>query len=506
MVEPLTAAAGLAKVLGPHVARLANEWRKGSEAKRLVDSLKKEHPAAEKMLLQPAVLGHLWAYAQTGELDEDGLVHSLRTITPSEAHARALADAVRTGTWRSVKDDRRVHFDLLRLQAEMREERGEEHAVMLARIDAMVSAVARRLPVARQLPAEVSAFVDRDAELAVAERALAMTPADQGAIVLCCSGMAGMGKTALALRIAHGRAKGFTGGVLHVDMRDTEGRARRPGEVAARLLRDLGVAAEAMPASDDAKLGLLRSLLASEPALLLLDDAVDEDQIRNLIPANPEAVVIVTSRSALAGLGRAQIVVLDDLADEDGVKLLRTFLGSRVDAEPDEARAIVVACHGLPLALAVVGARLRRTPRRPLRDVAERLRAGGDALEVLDDRERAIASALRSDFDSLSPMAQRLLMLVAALEVSDIEPAIVATLLECSSNSALDVLEELESAQLLRRSQAGSFTAHDLIRSTARALGSERLGQDELASAQQRRVDWLVESGDQQVRDMGGDQ
>ena len=214
MPEPVvTGAAGaLAKTLGPPVARLANEWRKGSEAKRLVDSLKKAHPAAEKMLLQPDVLGHLWAYAETGQLDEDGLMQSLRAITSDDDEARELTEAVRTGTWRSVRDDRRVHFDLLRLQAEMRAERREEHSAMLERIESMTSVVAARLPVARQLPAEVDVFVDRETELAAAERTLAREGAGQGAVVLCCSGMAGTGKTTLALRIAHQYAEDFAGG------------------------------------------------------------------------------------------------------------------------------------------------------------------------------------------------------------------------------------------------------------------------------------------------------
>ena len=505
MPEPVvTGAAGaLAKALGPHVARLANEWRKGSEAKRLVDSLKKDHPAAEKMLLQPDVLGQLWAYAETGELDEDGMMHSLRAITSDDHEARKLAEAVRTGTWRSLRDDRRVHFDLLRLQAEMRAERREEHTAMLERIESMISVVAARLPIARQLPAEVDVFVDRETELAAADRMLAREGAGQGAVVLCCSGMAGTGKTMLALRIAHQYAQGFAGGILHVLLRGVDQQRRQPGDVAARLLRDLGVAAEAIPASDDAKLALLRSVFVSGPMLILLDDAVDEDQVRDLIPANRKSVVIITSRRMLGGLGAAQFLRLEEFTDEDASELLRTFLGERVDTEPDDARTIAAACRGLPLALAIVGARLRRTPDRPLRDIAQRLRAGADALGVLDDRERAITSALASGLNAVTDGARRLLMLVAALDVPDFEPKLAAAMLDCSEQTADDFLEELEDHQLVRRSRAGTFSTHPLVRSIANGQATESLGQEEVASAQQRRVDWLVQSGDQRVGDLG---
>lgn len=240
------------------------------------------------MLLQPDVLGHLWSYAQTGELDEEGLVQSLRAITACDDDARKLAEAVRTGTWRSVRDDRRVHFDLLRVQAEMRAERRKEDAAMLERIESMIAIVAARLPIARQLPAEVDLFVDRETELAAAATMLAREGAGQGAAVLCCSGMPGTGKTVLALRIAHLYAEDFAGGILHVQLRGVNQPPRPPGDVAVRLLRDLGVAAEAIPASDDAKLALLHSVLASEPMLIVLDECRRRTAGSRSHPAQPQ--------------------------------------------------------------------------------------------------------------------------------------------------------------------------------------------------------------------------
>ncbi|MGI8802259.1 MAG: NACHT domain-containing protein [Solirubrobacteraceae bacterium] len=113
-----------------------------------MDQLKKDHPAAPKMLSQPRVLGLLWTYAHTGVLDEPDLVSALQAITDSADAAQALASAVRLEAWQSVREDRQVHFDLLRLQAEMEGANREDHAALLDRVEDTLAAVEARLPVA----------------------------------------------------------------------------------------------------------------------------------------------------------------------------------------------------------------------------------------------------------------------------------------------------------------------------------------------------------------------
>lgn len=503
MPEPFSIAGAIVKMAGPTVGRELNKWRKGSEARQLAMALKGKHAAAEKMLTQPGVIGELWKYAETGDLDEEALLREIRAITDSEDEAVALVAAVKTTQWRVVRDDRRIHFDLLRMQSEMRTERQTEQDAMLTRVATMIDTVRARLPVARQLPAEVDEFVDRTSELEKAEMALATPRAGQSAVVLACSGMAGMGKSALAVRIAHRHAERFAGGILHIDMRDASGTARPTATVATQLLRDLGVDAGSISSQADRAPALLRSVLADSPTLIVLDNAENEAHVRDLIPASRGSVVIITSRQPLGGLGGAHLLAVEELAEADATELLHAFLGDRVDAELAAARTIARACHGMPLALTVVAARLRRTPHRPLGEIADGLARGANPLDVLDDAEAALTSALRSGIEALSTDAARLLMLVAALDVAELDAPLAAALVGCPDVRARRLIEELDVCRLIRLVPGGSFRVHDLVRAAARMRAKEVLDDDDLASGQQRRVDWLVETGATHIDDLG---
>src|SRR4051794_3495385 len=119
MVEPTTILTGVAKTVGPHVARRVVEWARGSEARQLVKLLRDEHPAAPKLLTQPDALGELWWYAETGELRTNAMVVAVRPLTESEREACDLVEAIRATQWRVMRDERRSHFEFLRLREEI---------------------------------------------------------------------------------------------------------------------------------------------------------------------------------------------------------------------------------------------------------------------------------------------------------------------------------------------------------------------------------------------------
>ena len=187
--------------------------------------------------------------------------------------------------------------------------------------------------------------------------------------------------SSLAVQLAHLHAEAFAGGVPYVNMRSADGSPRSTPDVAARLLRDLGIAAEAIPHEADASLAALRSVLAREAVLLVLDNAANAEQVQGLIPANRDSVVIVTSRAPVAELGAARLLELRELEEEDGVAVLKAILGRSVQREA--AAAVVKGCAGLPLAIAVAGTRVRRG--KPLEDLATDATQGGDPLAALDD-------------------------------------------------------------------------------------------------------------------------
>lgn len=157
-------------------------------------------------------------------------------------------------------------------------------------------------------------------------------------------------------------------------------------------------------------------------------------------------------------------------------------------------QAIVAGCSGLPLALAVAGARLRRRPGAKLGDFAAAIAAEGDRLDALDDHAGTIRGVLESGMRAASTAAQRLLMLVAALDVVILKPDLLAALMGVSNSEARRLLEELEAERLLTSVEDGGWQMHDLLRACAQSLATERLTRDDLSSAQQRRVTWLVKS------------
>lgn len=502
MVEPVSIATGVAKVVGPRVAKEVIKWARGSEARQLVNLLKHDHPAAPKLLLQPDALGELWFYAETGELDYDAMLAAVRPVTKSDEEAEALVEAIRTTQWRAMRDERRSHFEFLRLRQEIKSD--VENAHVLARIEEALSGFRRALPVARQLPAQISPFVDRDREINEGQEFLETNPFGHVALILCCSGMAGAGKSAFALELAHWRAAKFDGGWMYVDLRSPGGGDRSPADIAARLLLDLGVAPETIPPEPDARVALLRSLLAQEPVLLLLDNARDEDQVRDLIPPSAESVVIITSRASLAGLGSARLIDLKEMSEEDAMAVLRALIGERVVAEPQAASEIVAACGGLPLALAVIGGRARRRPEEPLGVLAASVARAADAVGALDDPGGTLRAALESATAAASVGARRLLLLLGALEVADIKQEVAGVVAGVNATEALRLLEELGAERLLTPVAGGGWRMHQLLRLVAAAIAQDELG-DELMSAQQRRVDWLASSAREHVGDLEGE-
>jgi hypothetical protein len=504
MIEPIAAGTFLAKQLGPPLASKVAQWAKGSEAHQLAKVLKPRFPAAQGLLTQPAALRELWFYAETGEFRREETVLAIRPLTKSDEEAEALAEAIRTTQWRVMRDARQQHFEFDRLAAEFRDnqEAGEDR--ILARIEDAIAKFARALPAARQLPAQTSPFVDRKTEIAAGERLLTQPAASQAAVVLSCSGMAGIGKSAFVLELAHRHADRFPGGVLYVEMRSPDGRTRSPGDVAARLLRDLGVAPVSIPRDPQERLAMLRSTLVETPVMLVLDNASDEDQVRELIPADSTSTVLITSSAPLS-LGAAQPIDLAELGDDDAVALLATIIGKRVVEEPEAAAAIAKRCVGLPFALVVVAGRARRHPNRPLAEFARATSAGIDEIAALDDPSGSLRAMFASAIDAANETARRLLLLLAALDVTEIDPELVTALVQIDAASAARLLEELGDKRLLIEIEGGHWKFHEILRAVAASIARGELDDDQIASAQKRRVAWLVSAAKEHVRDLEGE-
>jgi transcriptional regulator with XRE-family HTH domain len=236
--------------------------------------------------------------------------------------------------------------------------------------------------VPRQLPPSVGHFTGREQELAALSALLNPAERSIGAVAISAiSGIAGIGKTALAVHWAHQAADRFPDGQLYVNLRDFSrpGRPVPPAAAIRTVLAALQVPDERIPTGLDAQTGLYRSLLWGKRMLVLLDNAWNSAQVRPLLPSALGCLVLATSRNPLTGLVTAEGAFplrLHALTDTQARDLLTRRLGAaRLTAEPRATAEILRRCAGLPLALASAAARAAEYPRLPLATLAENLKA-----------------------------------------------------------------------------------------------------------------------------------
>ncbi|WP_266493860.1 BTAD domain-containing putative transcriptional regulator [Streptomyces sp. NBC_00878] len=325
-----------------------------------------------------------------------------------------------------------------------------------------------------QLPADPPLFAGRRAQLHCAKDLL---PDGDGppdtAVIGVVDGMAGTGKTTIAVHWAHRIAHRFPDGCLYVNLRgfDPAGSWLAPGDAIEMFLDALGVAPQSVPESLDAQAALYRSVLADRRVLIVLDNARDTEQVRPLLPGTPGSLVIVTSRSRLSGLiagHGAQLLTLDLLTAEESLELLTRRLGAaRVGAEPEAANAIVDLCARLPLALAIVAARAAHHPAFRLADIVEGLRddhGSLDAFSVGDDAGTDIRAVFSWSYHALSPEAAGLFRRLTLHPGPDISAAAATALAGVPSREGRALLAELTGASLVIERAPGRFVFHDLLR------------------------------------------
>ncbi|WP_327086195.1 AAA family ATPase [Nonomuraea sp. NBC_01738] len=345
----------------------------------------------------------------------------------------------------------------------------------------------RTAVVPRQLPRDLLGFVGRETE--IAELVAPLAPAGDappGPLVVI-TGPPGVGKSALAVRVAHRVAARFPDGQLHVNLRGAtpEVAALTPLDVLGRFLRALGVPPASVPADLDEAAALWRSSLYGRRTLVLLDDAAGLDQIAPLVSAPLGTAFLVTSRETMAAGDDCVQLHLGRMPDAEAATMLARLAGvERVAADPAQTARLVRLCDGLPLALRVAGARLAD---RPEWDVAvmtarlgdERTRLGELELGSVAVRASLAASwaALRDGARPVDRAAGRLLALSGRLHVHDLTPGSAARLLDVPVAAARLALERLVDAHLLERLASGRYHPHDLVRLFAGELEPERAEQ-----------------------------
>jgi DNA-binding SARP family transcriptional activator len=350
----------------------------------------------------------------------------------------------------------------------------------------------------RQLPAGSRHFTGRAAEIGMLARLAGQTgdgghPGDSGhpgdggqlgdggqpgdgggtVVITAIDGMAGIGKTALAVHVAHRLDSQFPDGQLFIDLHGyTSGyQPRGPGQALETLLRNLGIPAGQIPDGTDERAALWRQRLAGTRTLIVLDNAADEGQVRPLLPGGGGCLVLITSRRRLTGLDDALALSLDVLPETDAVSLLRAMLGPDRAPEDDPVLVEIASlCGHLPLALRIAAALLTHRPSWTAGHLAGMLRDQRQRLATLSAGDRDLDAAFTLSYAQLTAAQQSLFRSLGLVPGPDLDAYAAASLTGQEPGGTSRRLQDLVDHNLVIEHAPGRYRLHDLLRLHAAAL------------------------------------
>jgi DNA-binding SARP family transcriptional activator/tetratricopeptide (TPR) repeat protein len=374
--------------------------------------------------------------------------------------------------------------------------------------------------VPRQLPAGVRDFVARQDLLgqigAILRREPPPAPQPQHLEIVVLSGRSGVGKTALALHVAHQLCDSYPDGQLFAQLEVGGTEPVSSAHVLEGFLQALGVTLSAPPGNLEALAQTYRTRLAGRRVLVMLDAAVSVAQVIPLLPGSSSCAVIITSRNRLPGLPGARVFEVGVFDESTGVEMLTQVIGEeRIRHEKDMAGQLVRLCGGLPVALRIAAAKLAARPHWKVARMIGRLEDEQRRLDelVFDEQVRGeggIRASIALSYESLQPEARRLLRMLAILGATDFADWVGAPLLNLDHTLVVDLMEHLVAARLIDarvlEDQSVRFQMHELIR----VYAVERLTQEEPAAertAALRRIlgCWLFLACEAHRRVYGGD-
>lgn len=241
-----------------------------------------------------------------------------------------------------------------------------------------------------QLPPDVCGFIGRAKEIAEISAFLAVGKPADTYHVLSVTGSIGVGKSCLAVHVAHQVKNHFPDGQLFAEMQTPNGDRVSGYEILGSFLRAIHNHPADIPDSLTERSGMFRSALATRSMLIVLDQVDDVDQIRPLIPAGRGNAVVVTNRKPLHGLPGIREVLVEPMVAEDALALFSTIAWNHpVSDDPESATKVIELCGRLPLAIRAAAERLHIWNHLPLNEFAIRL----------EKRRNRFAELRTSDFD-----------------------------------------------------------------------------------------------------------
>ncbi|MEV7790029.1 BTAD domain-containing putative transcriptional regulator [Streptomyces sp. NPDC088106] len=320
-----------------------------------------------------------------------------------------------------------------------------------------------------QLPATVSDFTGRAS--VASELRQALEAAGSGAMaVSALAGIGGVGKTTLAVHVAHQARSAFPDGQLYVDLQGAHSRAAEPETVLGSFLRALGTPDSEVPDSLEERGTLFRSLLDGRRVLVLLDNAKDAAQVRPLLPGTEGCATLVTSRVRMVDLAGAHLVDLDVMSPDEALHLFTKIVGAeRVASEREAALDVVAACGFMPLAIRIAASRLAARRTWTVSVLAAKLADERYRLDELQAGDLAVKATFELGYAQLEPAQARASRLLGLADGPDISLPAAAALLDLPMGGTEDLLESLVNASLLESAGPRRYRYQQLVRLYARA-------------------------------------
>ncbi|MBO1337118.1 AfsR/SARP family transcriptional regulator [Streptomyces sp. VRA16 Mangrove soil] len=349
-----------------------------------------------------------------------------------------------------------------------------------------------------QLPATVPDFTGRASFVRELSDVLALASSESGAgsvmAVSALAGIGGVGKTTLAVHVAHAARTAFPDGQLYVDLQGAGSRAAEPETVLGSFLRALGTADSAIPDSLEERAALFRSSLDGRRVLVLLDNARDAAQVRPLLPGTEGCAALITSRVRMVGLAGAHLVDLDVMSPEEALLLFTKIVGEeRVASEREAALDVVAACGFLPLAIRIAASRLAARRTWTVSVLAAKLADERRRLDELQAGDLAVKATFELGYGALEPAQARAFRLLGLADGPDISLAAAAAVLDLDAEETEDLLESLVDTSLLESAAPGRYRYHDLVRLYARACAErDELPPQERELAMSRLLDFYL--------------
>ncbi|GGR61808.1 MULTISPECIES: AfsR/SARP family transcriptional regulator [Streptomyces] len=347
-----------------------------------------------------------------------------------------------------------------------------------------------------QLPATVPDFTGRASFVADLSAVLSSASEAEGRVmaVSALAGIGGVGKTTLAVHVAHRARSAFPDGQLYVDLQGAGPRPAEPETVLGSFLRALGTADSAIPDSLEERSALYRSVLDGRRVLVLLDNAKDAAQVRPLLPGTEGCAALVTSRVRMLDLAGAHLVDLDVMSPDEALCLFTKIVGEeRVAAEREAALDVVAACGFLPLAIRIAASRLSARRTWTVSVLAAKLADERRRLDELQAGDLAVKATFELGYGQLEPAQARAFRLLGLADGPDISLAAAAAVLDLPAEDTEELLESLVDTSLLESAAPNRYRFHDLVRLYARACAErDEARPSEREAAMSRLLDFYL--------------